>query len=181
MYVYYTLIYTSYTLGPWSILYEDDVNLSPEFEGNIVKYHANTFLCRDCSVFIIIIIIYIYKRYLLYTYTTPPRHCGGSSLRIPKVHVPCSSRCMNNVVTQNVLGEKKIPSVTCVIVTIMCVRITSERLASCTGIVLGYKYYLYRCVPTSIMIVYLSRPQQNTNPLQHGYLCISRDFLRTIK
>ncbi|CAH1709548.1 unnamed protein product [Aphis gossypii] len=50
MYVYYTLIYTSYTLGPRSILYEDDVNLSPEFEGNIVKYHANTFLCRDCSV-----------------------------------------------------------------------------------------------------------------------------------
>jgi len=57
MYVYYTLIYTSYTLGPWSILYEDDVNLSLEFEGNIVKYHANTFLCRDCWVFIIIIYI----------------------------------------------------------------------------------------------------------------------------
>lgn len=130
MYVYYPHWYTRLPL----VLYEDDVNLSPEFEGNIVKSHANTFLCRDCSVFITIIIniIILYRRYIyiiyIIIYTTPPQHCSsGSSLRIPKVHVPCSSRCMNNVVTERP-WRKNTVSHLCNSNNMYTHNITSERL-----------------------------------------------------
>jgi len=111
--------YTRLPLEPW-VLCEDDVNLSAEFEGNIVRSHANTFLCRDCLVFITIIII-LYRRYiilllLLYIirYTRRRRRRRNIAAAAEQSADTKGPRTLQQLsvyvwitLSQNVLGEKK--------------------------------------------------------------------------
>lgn len=136
MYVYYPHWYSRLPLGPW-VLYEDDVNLSPEFEGNIVKSHANTFLCRDCLVFITIIIIILYSRciYILVLYILLYTRYTRRRRNIAVVAAVCGYQRSTYLaalgvwitLSQNVLEEKNTVSHLCNSNN-MYTHITSERL-----------------------------------------------------